>query len=660
MAGIKTNTITYTFDGNTLGLEQAIKKVQSLLKDAQKNLVSYQKNGINETQRERIAQLKKLEARLQKAAEKGTLTPKQAKATKAAGQKALTISKQLSDQGLRAKQKSIDAEKKLEEKKAEESAKAVSEAGQVKAHAQVTSLSRLSNFLDQDDPTEKALYNSIQGKINAYKQAESEMDGSKEKTEALAKATLALNEAYKEAASSLTKLESEQRKSQGKGKGGFLDYIFNKAKSLAVYRLLRDMLMKIVQEFKKSFDDIAEVSQPFNDSMSELTSSFKYLMNSIASFVAPLVQMLTPVLTYLAQIVGEVSSKLAELFSAMAGNDSFAKATYQVEDYAASLKKANSVGKIDELNKVTTKQNNFQLVDIKGQENLKGFKSLLDSITTSIKSLIEPLMKVLIPALQVIADILSLVGTLFGPIIEFVSWIAGGILSVVGDVLVFVANVLHTMISHLEILIPLAASFLTLWAVFNWKAVIAGLTAMIANFKALALKIWNAIIAAKNWIVETVKSIAMNIKNAISAWVAEKAYWKLALAIIAAAGMLAAVVAGIVMTAVAMGSATMAANEGSNPAVAMATGGVVMAPTLALVGEGKYPEAVVPLGDSPQFKSMKEGIASEVVNLIGSTGGSRSSSSDRQVVLNIDGRTLARALWPNLVETQNQVGVKLK
>ena len=45
----------------------------------------------------------------------------------------------------------------------------------------------------------------------------------------------------------------------------------------------------------------------------------------------------------------------------------------------------------------------------------------------------------------------------------------------------------------------------------------------------------------------------------------------------------------------------------------MATGGVVSKPVVATVGEGKYDEAVVPLGNSPQFANMKSDIAEAVV-----------------------------------------------
>ena len=83
---------------------------------------------------------------------------------------------------------------------------------------------------------------------------------------------------------------------------------------------------------------------------------------------------------------------------------------------------------------------------------------------------------------------------------------------------------------------------------------------------------------------------------------------------------------------------------------AMATGGVVTGPTVALVGEGRYPEAVVPLGDSPQFGAMKADIANAVVQAMRMTSGSSgaSRSGGEQVVLNIDGKTFARLILPQL------------
>lgn len=51
----------------------------------------------------------------------------------------------------------------------------------------------------------------------------------------------------------------------------------------------------------------------------------------------------------------------------------------------------------------------------------------------------------------------------------------------------------------------------------------------------------------------------------------------------------------------------------SYPAIKpFASGGVVTSPTYALIGEGKYPEAVMPLGNSPQMKDFINKVASAV------------------------------------------------
>lgn len=44
----------------------------------------------------------------------------------------------------------------------------------------------------------------------------------------------------------------------------------------------------------------------------------------------------------------------------------------------------------------------------------------------------------------------------------------------------------------------------------------------------------------------------------------------------------------------------------------LATGAITSGPTMAMIGEGRYNEAVIPLGQSPQFKDMKKDIANEV------------------------------------------------
>ena len=90
---------------------------------------------------------------------------------------------------------------------------------------------------------------------------------------------------------------------------------------------------------------------------------------------------------------------------------------------------------------------------------------------------------------------------------------------------------------------------------------------------------------------------------------------------------------------------------------AMATGGVVTGPTIAMVGEGKYPEAVVPLGDSPQFAEMKADIANAVVQAVSALNvGSGKSARNMTVQLHIDGRQFAETTVKDFVDTLNNEG----
>ena len=95
---------------------------------------------------------------------------------------------------------------------------------------------------------------------------------------------------------------------------------------------------------------------------------------------------------------------------------------------------------------------------------------------------------------------------------------------------------------------------------------------------------------------------------------------------------------------------------------ALATGGIVDQPTVAMIGEGKYSEAVVPLGNSPQFKTMKEDIAASVVSSLAQTPSYSDQLSHRNtpVILQVNGKEFARAILPDLSYGQLQTGVKLR
>jgi hypothetical protein len=86
--------------------------------------------------------------------------------------------------------------------------------------------------------------------------------------------------------------------------------------------------------------------------------------------------------------------------------------------------------------------------------------------------------------------------------------------------------------------------------------------------------------------------------------------------------------------------------------VGLATGGIVTAPTLAVIGEGKGPEAVIPLDQLGNM--MGKGAAPS-----GSGSGGAPSPQPINVTLQLDGRTLARTMYSYNVNEADRLGTTI-
>ena len=676
MAGLKNNTITYVFEGDTLNLEQAIKRVQSLMRGTVKTLKE-QEGGMSEIQKDQYKQLRSLMKTIKLLNEKSeTLTDAEKKQLNNAMKKALSISNSLYKSKLRIKDKERRETLRRNKKEVDEAEKhdkelefARTPEAQVRAHSQLQQLSRLKGFMNTSDPTEAEAAKNLESVIMEYNDAKAAYDEGVGSMERLARATVNLNNKYRELAGSLNRLSSEQNKANhGEGKSTFLQFLFGKAKSLTVYKLIKAVLAKITQSIQKSFQKIAQANQPFNDAISKISSSVQLLADRIATVLAPVLQLLVPLFENVVSVIGQVTDKLAEMFSAIAGNDAWAKATYQVEDYAEAVNKTKQPTGIDELNTLNQDQNNIVNVDVESKfSSLKALGDEIKKIFALVSSTIGPVLQPLVDTLSLIFQLIGTITVALQPLFNLITTILGALSGAVGGVLSFLINSilapivewLAFMISHLEILIPLVVALIALFAATHWATFVASLKAIALGFvnisKSIVLAIKNLLVWIAKTVIAKAKAIAMAAANMWEAMT----WWQKAIAIIAAGGIAAMAVLGVVMAATASGNAAAQSSMNDNLGIeaAMATGGVVAAPTIALLGEGHYPEAVVPLGQSPQFTSMKQGIAEEVVSLMGTRNNAK---NDRPVVLNIDGRTLARALWPDLIDTQYQVGVKLK
>lgn len=155
------------------------------------------------------------------------------------------------------------------------------------------------------------------------------------------------------------------------------------------------------------------------------------------------------------------------------------------------------------------------------------------------------------------------------------------------------------------------------------------------------------------WVLNVLSKVGTAIAGVISqAYATLVAFyaWSGPLAPVLAAGTIGVAIAGI---------ATLAnkAIQAFHGVTAMAEGGIVTGPTIALVGEAG-PEAVIPLSrDNSLSDSIGQAVYEAVTNALRIN--QATGNEDREIVLRIDGTTFARLILPSLKKEYQRQGLRL-
>lgn len=424
----------------------------------------------------------------------------------------------------------------------------------------------------------------------------------------------------------------------------------------------------IIEKTSMAQGDLARTIESPANQMRILTTQGKLLIQNLGAIALVIVG---PLLRAINMVLQPINAFLTALTAvSMSGiSGAISEQADDLDDLAESADDAVAgLSGLDEINQMSTNKKVTAVIDTDIQElfDAAQYNNLVDKIQPLIDafdrlgqalaplfaSLGEPF-SIAISSLSKIFDLAGGILGIFTPLFNLVDWFAKSVLGPVNTWLEYLTT-------HLELTIPLLASIIALLAVSHWDAFVGIVSKMAMGFVNLGKSILSAISSLVKWIAQQAIAIAQGIKNAIVAWIQEKAYWKLAVAIIAAAGIAAVGVLAVVGAATAGASAMADANQSSKP-TGLATGGVVTGPTFALVGEGKYDEAVIPLGNSPQMAEMQRGIAERVVQTSQSSGSTGAiGGGNATVQLNIDGRSLGRASINNINKVRRQVGVDIK
>lgn len=422
--------------------------------------------------------------------------------------------------------------------------------------------------------------------------------------------------------------------------------------------------------------DLARTLRSPANQLKILRTQTELLFQNLASFGIPVVAsfarvvnaVLQPVNAFLkaltASAAEEYTKGVGEGTSALEGMED------QAQDTAAGLTD------LDEINmnqsaqfSVSGSSSVYKELEklIKTYENgAAGMKSLTDAFSRAGEAL-APLFEMmtsspldfskaltfLAGALEIVLAPLEWFSSIFQKMPKWMQDTVGGLTQVAGAILTTtLAMTAFKMLSASKVFSTFISILSGMWSGFVklTKAIIANTASLFSN-KA-----------------ETLRAKAASMAMGIVLWWETAAWWQKAIAVIAAAGALAGVVAAIALGSAAVAQSQASSQLGQQTSVpGMATGGVVTGPTLALVGEGDYDEAVVPLGNSPQFKAMKNDIAAQTARHIsygsgqGALGSNTGSGgSGRPIILQLNGREVARGLLPDMQYVQKQTGVKFQ
>lgn len=273
-----------------------------------------------------------------------------------------------------------------------------------------------------------------------------------------------------------------------------------------------------------------------------------------------------------------------------------------------------------------------QIAKILGSIFDEGMFRGVGAILKEVLSIVNIGLDTTIHLLQMFAPALTWLSKAIGPILEGAAWLLDKVLKPLEWWIEGITSNIWTLIG------AFAALNVVQWAVTG------SASSMIAVKVGTALAQWasEAVVATYRFLQLT----AATIKNKIATLANAAAQWWHNASLAAKIGLLTAG-AGLVVVPIALAAAGVFSSK-SNEAPKMAKGGVVTDTTIATIGEGRYSEAVIPLGSSPQFAAMKEDIASAVASKIG-TG----NNSTTSIKLYIGGREFKDFTY-ELVDEENR------
>ena len=369
-----------------------------------------------------------------------------------------------------------------------------------------------------------------------------------------------------------------------------------------VFSLVRLIVQAVKDLIKQLVQDFAKVDDGFNKIISEAYSNLKFLKNAIKASFAPVVQLLMPIVSMFMKVLGETLNKVAEVSAMIGGQDYYYKAKMSVENYADTLDNASNqlTAGFDKLNvlKGSDDDLSYEKVQIEANNSLKSIVSLFTSLEPIFKIIADslfvlPLQSVL-KVLQLIEAPLTLLTSILETIIDFLMAIVESVFAMLGGDFDKVPEIWEKFANDMKVL----------WTEGGFVATI---KRYIEDIKEKVARIEECVAKPKEWVSSGIANVGGS-----STW---DKVWKIGLGILTG---------GVSIPFTGVGFA-----NGGFP-----EDGLFMANHGELVG--KFANGRTAVANNEQIT---QGIYQAVLQAMKESGG-----SDREIVIQLDGREIARAV----------------
>ena len=203
-----------------------------------------------------------------------------------------------------------------------------------------------------------------------------------------------------------------------------------------IYRVLSSVFQAITKSIQEGTANLYQYSKAidgkFANSLDRLSTSFLYLKNAIGAATAPIINYFTPAIEQAVDRLGDMANRLAEIFAALTGQNTFKKAIKYQKEYAKATNETakanrNALASFDELNNITSNMGSstaaagddyskmFEVADVGtgidvNSEKYAKLSAVFDRLRTSwenLKGTVQALGKALTPFWDALSPIVN-------------------------------------------------------------------------------------------------------------------------------------------------------------------------------------------------------------------------------------------------------------